>query len=140
MADADYKRQVWSRSGGACEYCRLPQSVAAVRFQIDHVIAQKHRGSDAVENLALACLRCNSFKGPNIAGVDPDSGQIVRLYNPRQDPWEEHFEWSGPVLRDLTPNGRATIDVLRMNDIDVIDLRESLLAEGAFPPPRHSEA
>lgn len=135
MGGPKLRKKVWSRAADACEYCRLPQAFSALRFQIDHVIAQKHHGAAEFENLALACFRCNAFKGPNIAGIDPDSSEIVRLFNPRQDVWEEHFEWSGAVLRGLSPIGRATIDVLRMNDFDVVRLRQSLIEEGAFPPP-----
>lgn len=135
MGGAKLRRKVWSRAGDACEYCRLPQAVSKLRFQIDHVIAQKHHGADEFGNLALACFRCNGFKGPNIAGIDPDSGEIVRLFNPRQDVWDEHFAWCGPVLQGLGPIARATIDVLRMNDFDIVQLRQSLIEEEAFPAP-----
>jgi hypothetical protein len=68
-----------------------------------------------VENLAWSCFDCNVYKGPNLAGVDPISGQIVRLFHPRQDTWEEHFRWRAHELVGKTPEGRATIDVLRIN-------------------------
>lgn len=138
MAGAKLRREVWQRAGEACEYCRLPQAFSVLRFQIDHAIAQKHHGADEFGNLALACFRCNGFKGPNIAGIDPDSGEIVPLFNRRRDVWGEHFEWRGPVLQGLSPIGRATIDVLRMNDFDIVQLRQSLIEEEAFPPPPHS--
>ena len=65
------KRLVWDRAGNACEYCRLPQSLDALPFQIDHVIAEQHHGLTVAENLALSCLSDNLHKGPNIAGVGP---------------------------------------------------------------------
>jgi hypothetical protein len=48
--------------------------------------------------LALACFACNNHKGPNIAGVDQNTGDVIRLFHPRRDNWEEHFEWRGASL------------------------------------------
>jgi hypothetical protein len=31
------------------------------------------------ENLAFACYHCNLHKGPNLSGIDQDSGALVRL-------------------------------------------------------------
>ena len=42
-----------------CEYCLLPQRFDVLTFQIDHVIARKHRGSDEPDNVALVCFACN---------------------------------------------------------------------------------
>ncbi|MBM3880567.1 MAG: HNH endonuclease [Verrucomicrobia bacterium] len=64
-------------------------------FELDHIIAEKHGGQTTSENLALACCYCNRFKGPNLSGVDPLSGEGLRLYHPRLDLWSEHFSWSG---------------------------------------------
>jgi hypothetical protein len=72
-------------------------------FQIDHIIARKHGGGSAEDNLAFACFYCNTHKGPNIAGIDPVSREVVRLFHPRRDVWKEHFFWeaqsSGQTLR-----------------------------------------
>jgi 5-methylcytosine-specific restriction endonuclease McrA len=65
------EQAVRARAKNNCEYCRLPQSARRLRFQIDHVIAQQHGGGTELDNLALSCGRCNRFKGPNIAGIDP---------------------------------------------------------------------
>ncbi len=105
---------------------------AEVAFQLDHVIAKKHGGTDSIENLAVSCFYCNSFKGPNIAGIDSETGKIVRLFHPRKDTWAEHFCWQGAFLRGLTPIGRATIAVLEINDELAIELRNSLMDEGLF--------
>ncbi len=82
-------------------------------FQLDHIIAEKHGGRTTDNNLALSCERCNSHKGPNIAGYL--NGQHVPLFNPRQDRWGEHFTWQGSVLVEKTPVGKVTIDVLAIN-------------------------
>jgi len=127
--NADLIRQVWQRAQGRCEYCRLPSAVHPAPFQIDHIIALQHGGPTILENLALACIHCNRFKGPNIAGVDAESGEIVRLYNPRRDVWSEHFFWSGTRLDAHTSAGRATIALLRINDAEVIAVRIALQEE-----------
>ncbi len=99
-------------------------------FEIDHIIAEKHRGPTAAENLAWACFSCNSYKGPNIAGIDPITSEITRLFHPRTDAWDTHFEWSGAWLRGVTAVGRATIAVLEINHPDAVAVRESFLDEG----------
>jgi hypothetical protein len=100
-------------------------------FQIDHIIAAKHGGQTVEDNLALACPHCNRFKGPNIAGIDPASGEAVRLFHPRTDVWAEHFGWVGARLVGHTPYRAATVHVLAMNAEDLLLIRVELLQEGA---------
>ncbi|MGB8782527.1 MAG: HNH endonuclease [Terriglobales bacterium] len=125
-------RQVWQRSRARCEYCHLPSTLHPAPFQIDHIIARQHGGTSTVDNLALACIHCNRFKGPNLASVDHDSGEIVRLFHPRCDAWTEHFIWDGPELKALTQIGRVTISLLLINDPEVIAVRKALQEEGVF--------
>jgi hypothetical protein len=132
--DAQDAELVRERAEFCCEYCRLPQAFSSIPFEIDHVIARKHGGATSLENLALSCFYCNSFKGPNIAGLDPDTGELSRLFHPRQDRWEHHFQWEGPRLSGLSLIGRATIEVLGINSPDCVLLRASLIREGQFPP------
>src|SRR5687768_7101956 len=80
---------VWERAAACCEYCRLPQASHPLPFQIDHIVAQQHHGATELWNLALACLRCNRFKGPNLSGIDPATGAICRLFHPRKDTWND---------------------------------------------------
>jgi hypothetical protein len=102
-------------------------------FHIDHIIARQHGGATVLENLAFSCLHCNRHKGPNIAGTDPSTGKLVRLFHPRKDRWKAHFEWNGAVLVGRTVIGRATINVLSINDPDFLAVREALIREQAFP-------
>ena len=53
-------------------------------FQFDHIIAQFHDGPTDAENLAYACFHCNSFKGPNVAGVDPATGALANSVRPER--------------------------------------------------------
>ena len=112
----------------------MPQEFTDARHEVDHVIAQKHRGLATPDNLALSCFHCNNHKGPNIAGIDPKTKQMTRLFHPRFDQWHEHFNWFGPVLMGLTPVGRVTVEVLSINLRHRVLHRQSLMEEGAFPP------
>jgi hypothetical protein len=67
------------------------------------VIAEKHGGATVLGNLALSCFFCNTFKGPNVAGVDPKTGKVTRLFHPRRNQWDEHFHWDGAFLVGRTP-------------------------------------
>ncbi len=131
--DETLARQVRARAGDACEYCRIRQAHYPAPSAIDHVIARQHGGRTTGSNLALACLHCNAHKGPNIAGVDPDHGRIVRLFNPRRHKWQRHFRWSGVYLVGRTAIGRATVTVLNMNGAYLLGLRQELAEEGLFP-------
>jgi hypothetical protein len=122
-------RGVRERAGGRCEYCLMPQFVFPLPFQIDHIVAEKHGGETVPTNLALACPHCNLYKGPNIAGRDPDSGQVVRLFHPRSDSWTEHFQFEGPRIVGRTPVGRVTVQVLALNAEDLLLFRVELLEE-----------
>jgi len=131
--EAALLRQVWRRAGSCCEYCRIPQAYDEVSFEIDHIIARKHGGASVPGNLALACFFCNSFKGANLAGLDPRTGRVTPLFHPRRQKWARHFRWVGPVLFGRTPVGRVTVAVLNINDPFRVALREGLIAEGLFP-------
>lgn len=122
------------RANEFCEYCQMPQQAHARKFAVDHIIARQHGGQTTPDNLALACLRCNSHKGPNLSGIDPESGEITRLFHPRRDVWFSHFQWKGSSLFGLTNIGRTTIDVLTINHPHYVALRESLIREDIFPP------
>ena len=55
-----------------------------------------------------------SHKGPNLTGIDPDSGMIVPLFSPRQQRWADHFALREAMIVGLTPVGRTTVHVLAM--------------------------
>ena len=126
-------RAIWQRARERCEYCLLPSELSVMPFEIDHIIPRKHGGLTVEDNLALACFYCNRYKGPNIAGIDPKSRVMSRLFDPRKDLWDHHFRWQGTRIEGITELGRATIDVFRMNHADMLVVREVLREEGVFP-------
>lgn len=120
------RAQVRTRARNRCEYCGLSGEDSPIApLQIDHVIPRQHGGDDALDNLALCCIDCNLHKGPNLTGIDPATGQITELFNPRRHDWHEHFEQIGAVLLGKTPVGRTSVRVLGMNSIDRITLRST---------------
>jgi hypothetical protein len=129
------QRELWSlvrrRAEEVCEYCRLPQAASPfVRFHVEHIIARQHGGATEPDNLALACGNCNFHKGPNIAALDPETGQLVPLFHPRRDQWSDHFTWNDTIVVGRTPIGRATVELLAMNHWERAEVRENLQAEG----------
>jgi hypothetical protein len=125
--DAALERLVRRRAGGRCEYCSLPQLASRVPFEIDHIIARKHRGRTVAGNLAISCIYCNAYKGPNLSGLDPATRRLTPLYHPRRHNWSYHFRYDGGTLI-----GRTTIEVLGINLPGRVALRELLMAGGLF--------
>ena len=133
--DAATRRLVRRRARDTCEYCRLKQEHEPfLTFHVEHIIAKQHGGGDDHSNLCLACSSCNLHKGPNIAGVDPQSGALTPLFNPRNAVWSQHFEWRGSLLFGKTATGRATVAVLGINLPENVEQRDTLRDEGVFPP------
>jgi len=120
------RQLVRDRAAGVCEYCHFPEAVSFNPFQVDHIIAEKHDGPTLEKNLAWSCYYCNTYKGPNIAGWNSEEDIIVRLYHPRKDQWEDHFQWQGALLTGKTPVGIATINVLRINHPDSVAVRQMI--------------
>jgi len=79
------RKDVRRRADNRCEYCRLPENASEVAFHVEHICAKQHGGSGELSNLALACDRCNLFKGPNLSAIDPATNEIVTLFHPRHD-------------------------------------------------------
>lgn len=107
-----------------------------VNMEIDHVIPIKNGGETILDNLCLACINCNDHKLAAMVAIDPETNQEVTLYNPRIDIWTNHFQWDNSriVLLGKTATGRATIERLKINDVDMILSRKVWVAAGWHPP------
>ena len=126
-------------AGDCCEYCRVAQDERLAKFQIDHIIPKKHGGSDENDNLALACLKCNGFKGSNVAALDPSTGDATKLYNPRLQRWDAHFQIKVDATLDgISPEGRATIIVMRINETSRVKQRRMSMSLGEYPCKKDS--
>ncbi len=111
----------------------MPDDEPLYRHEPDHVIAVKHGGLTARENLAYSCFDCNRTKGSDIASLDPLTGALTALYSPRTHEWAEHFRFNGPVIEALTPVSRVTVALLRLHAPIRITIRASLMSEGRYP-------
>jgi hypothetical protein len=130
MIDAATRRLVRERAGHRCEYCGLLQAQQSFPFfHIDHIVSQQHGGTDDLANLALACYHCNLHKGPNLTGLDPQTGALTPLFHPRRDRWEDHFVLREAMIVGVTAMGRTTVQVLAMNAADRVQLRRELQDE-----------
>lgn len=139
------KTHIRQRARFLCEYCHSSEEASTSQFTIDHLHPQSLGGTDELENLALACHRCNTRRYNFTTGIDPQSACIVALFNPRLFEWNEHFIWSRDRLRivGLSDIGRATCKRLDINDDEhdegaIIKARRLWLKGGWHPPAQDS--
>ena len=136
---AELRRLVRERARDCCEYCLIPESASFMTHWIDHVVAEKHGGKTEPDNLANSCMLCNHRKGSDLSSIDPETDAIVPLFNPRRDQWSDHFRISDGLFKPLTPAGRVTVQLLRLNSADRINERVQLLRAGLLRPPEAAE-
>jgi hypothetical protein len=127
-------RRVAARAGGRCEYCLMHQALQGATFHVEHVVPSSRRGTGALKNLAWACPGCNLRKSDRVECVDPDTGDTVKLFNPRTDRWSEHFAWEGYHVVGQTAVGRASIALLDLNHPRRLLVRQAEELFGLFPP------
>lgn len=130
------KREVAERAHGCCEYCHSQAKYAMQSFSIEHIVPSSRGGETVAKNLALACQGCNNHKYTKIDGNDPITGEIVSLYHPRNQQWNDHFSWNDDftLIIGITPTGRATVEELGLNREGLINLRRILYGAGEHPP------
>jgi hypothetical protein len=124
---AGLRRLVRNRAGGRCEYCLIHEDDALLPHEPDHIVATKHRGATEEANLAWTCFVCNRAKGSGLSSIDIETGQLVRLFNPRLDHWADHFQMKddGAIL-PLTDVGRVTEHLLKFNRPEQLEIRRIL--------------
>jgi hypothetical protein len=132
----ELRRKVSTQARRRCGYCLTQEIVVGSPMEIDHLIPQSRGGRTEEKNLWLACSLCNDARGSRIVAIDPASGEIAPLYNPRQQDWRQHFRWSDDATRiiGLTATGRATVLALRLNRASLVHARAGWVAVGWHPP------
>jgi HNH endonuclease len=130
------KNFIKERAKNCCEYCFAQERFSADMFSGEHIVPVSKGGTDDDLNLALACQRCNNLKYVSTHALDPATGGIVLLYNPRLDDWYSHFRWNetSTLILGLSPTGRATIKRLQLNRDGLVNLRQILTPLGLHPP------
>jgi hypothetical protein len=102
-----------------------------------NIFCRERRAARAkAENLAYSCQGCNAHKATRIEAEDYLTGKQVKLFNPRQTLWSEHFSWSEDFTEiiGITPTGRATVETLKLNRRGLVNLRRALYIIGKHPP------
>ncbi len=112
---ASLRQLVIKRAKVRCEYCLIHADFSIYSHEVDHIIAVKHGGQTIVDNLALACLPCNRHKGSDFATIDQNPNEIVPLFNPRRQSWEEHFILNNAQILGIPQIGEATARLLMFN-------------------------
>jgi hypothetical protein len=119
-----------------CGYCLTSQKITGTQMDVEHIIPEARGGKTEEDNLWLACSDCNDHKGDRLEAPDPQTGEVVRLFDPRHQQWAEHFAWAptGDEMIGLTPTGRATIAALKLNRALLVDARREWVRVGWHPP------
>lgn len=125
----ELRQQVTDRASDRCEYCLIPSNLAFYRLQVDHIIPERQEGPTTLENLALACKPCNCKKGYSVVRFYYDSGKSVRLFNPRNQIWKQHFELlTSGEIKCLTETAVATAEMLDFNNKARVEFRGKMIA------------
>jgi len=101
-----------------------------------HVEHINPTGGDQTDNLCLSCPSCNLSKARAISAIDPMTGDMFDLFNPRKQIWLEHFEWTenATVIHGITSTGRASVRRLKMNQPRLVQARGIWVLAGVHPP------
>ena len=131
----DLRREIAEDAGHVCGYCLSDEALMGIALSIDHIIPVAAGGQTTRENLWQACRPCNEFKGAQTYAKDPETGEIVPLFNPRNQVWSDHFAWSDNKTQiiGLTPTGRATVIALQLNRPMLVRARRRWVSIGWHP-------
>lgn len=129
------RRLVAERAAGYCEYCYAPIEML-LGGEVDHIKPEISGGTTTEDNLCQTCTLCNGAKYDFETGTDPETGQEIALFHPRQQIWHDHMMWSADFLTILprTATGRATIERLQLNRDRFRLGRKWWLRAGWLPP------
>lgn len=130
------RQAVRLRANGCCEYCHSQARFATEPFAVEHISPRSAGGTTDLTNLAFSCFGCNSNKFTKTHAIDPQTQELTALFHPRRQKWTSHFAWSDDftLIFGLTATGRATINALQMNRVELVNLRGVLYAANEHPP------
>lgn len=132
----ELQRQIRDRFCECCAYFRTAEFLTAMTFEFEHIRPLAVGGETVFENLCFACPACNRYKGNRQTAIDPESSEMVALFHPQEQVWQEHFAWSegATEIKGLTACGRATIAALQMNRKALVRARAMWVKLGEHPP------
>lgn len=126
---------IHQRANFRCEYCQILEAYVE-GFVIEHIIPRSLGGLSNLDNVANSCNLCNGHKYNKIEGFDSVSSQMIRLFHPRKDYWQNHFSWNEDysLILGITPIGRVTVETLKLNRPKLINIRKLLILANEHPP------
>jgi hypothetical protein len=132
----ELRARIEEADGGFCRYCLASELNSGMPLTYDHIEPRSKGGKTSFENVCLACRPCNEFKTDATHALDPLTGELAPLFNPRTEPWGEHFKWSSDATRveGVSAVGRATVVALRMNRPAITTARGRWAEAGWHPP------
>lgn len=130
------RAQVLADAGGRCGYCHSSEEITGTPLDIEHVLPEALGGATHRANLWAACRQCNAIKGDHVTALDPLTGSLAAIFNPREQLWVEHFVWvdGGARISGRTPTGRATVTALALNRPLLVRARQRWIGVGWHPP------
>jgi hypothetical protein len=130
------QKQIREHFHECCAYCKTAEFLTAVTFEFEHIQPISTGGETTFANLALSCPSCNRHKGNRQTAPDPSNNDLVPLFHPQQQIWQDHFSWdeSKTEIIGKTAIGRATITALKMNRSSLVRVRAMWVKLGEHPP------
>jgi hypothetical protein len=77
------KQRVRERAHDCCEYCRVAQASRMIRFQVDHIIAVSHGGTD--DDATMMGITPEGRTTLNVLCINDDGRVTQRLGNIETD-------------------------------------------------------
>lgn len=132
----ELQRKIRDQFAYCCAYCHTAEALTVTTFEFEHITPRSAGGETVRENLCLSCPACNRYKAQRQKAPDPNTEEIVALFHPQSQVWEEHFAWSEDFTEiiGVTSIGRATISTLKMNRPQVTRVRHMWVKMGEHPP------
>jgi hypothetical protein len=105
-------------------------------LSIEHILPVALGSATTRDNLWLPCRPCNELKGAQGEASDPETDEVVPLFDPRTQLWAEPFARSeeGTQMLGLPPVGRATIVALQLDRPMLVSARRRWVLVGWHPP------
>jgi hypothetical protein len=126
---------VRERAKSRCEYYRAPEIVTGGPFEVDHIIPQASTGGDEVDNLALCCNSCNTWKADHMFRHRSGNAPEDSAFQPAPGCLGRAFSVRLSKVSAAGQNGErpATIDRLRMNSTYQIEARKYWVEAKLYP-------
>jgi hypothetical protein len=120
------REQVQTRAKFMCEFCKIPDSLGFVDFDVDYIEKLTGRANEDMENLAWVCLPCMYFKRQSLSAMEAGTIKPTEIFQPRQKWWTAHFRLSEGLAVPKTTIGRATVFLVKINLPQTSMLRKSI--------------